>query len=100
MNIDIFWRVEAAGFKALAFTVDTSVWGKWDADMRNKFALPEGIEMEVYKQYLTKDTLMKKSKGESAINEFVNSFKDNSFTFERIKEIWEMTKLPIILKGI
>ena len=43
---------------------------------------------------------MKKSQGESAISEFVNSFKDNSFTFERIKEIRQMTKLPIILKGI
>mgnify|MGYP002371269859 CR=1 FL=1 len=51
-------------------------------------------------KYIPKEDLNLKSKNESALNEFINSFKDNSFTFEWIKEIREMTKLPIILKGI
>lgn len=57
------------------------------------------MNMEVYKDYIGKGSSVK-SKGVSALTEFVNDFKDNSFTFERIKEIREMTKLPIILKGI
>ena len=71
MNLEIFQTVEAVGFKALAFTVDTSVWGKRDADVRNKFTLPEGIEMKVYSKYLAKSVLMKESLGDSAITEFV-----------------------------
>jgi (S)-2-hydroxy-acid oxidase len=83
----------------LAFTVDSSVWGKRDADEKFKFSLPAGIQMEVYKDYLGKDSNVQ-GKNKSALTEFVNNFKDNSFTFERIKEIRAMTKLPIILKGI
>lgn len=79
--------------------MDAQVWGKRDADEKFKFSLPAGMHMEVYKDYIGQGSSVK-SAGVSALTEFVNNFKDNSFTFERIKEIREMTKLPIILKGI
>lgn len=37
VNIDVWARVKAAGYHALALTVDTQVLGKRENDMRNAF---------------------------------------------------------------
>ena len=38
-------RAEAAGYKALAVTVDTPVLGRREADVRNRFKLPVHLTM-------------------------------------------------------
>jgi (S)-2-hydroxy-acid oxidase len=38
--------MQAAGYKALAVTVDTPVLGKREADVRNRFKLPAHLTME------------------------------------------------------
>lgn len=97
----IFKRVEEAGFDAIAITVDTQTLGKREADVKNRFSLPEGLSVANYAQYVDSaapSTL--KSKKESGLSEFVKNYKDGGFTWERLAGVREMTKLPLILKGI
>lgn len=43
---DLVARVEAAGYGALALTVDTPLLGRRERDLRNRFALPPGITIK------------------------------------------------------
>lgn len=97
MNKDMFDRAKEAGYKALAITADTSVLGKREIDIENKFSLPEGMQMGTLGKYLK--PLIKGIKG-SGLDDYVNKYKHNGFTWTDIAEVRELTTLPIILKGI
>lgn len=97
-NKDIFKRAEDAGYKALVITADTSVLGKRESDIRNKFSLPPGLDIVNVKRYL--ETSSFKGQQGSGLEEYVKSYKHNGFTWTDIAEVKSMTKLPIILKGI
>jgi isopentenyl diphosphate isomerase/L-lactate dehydrogenase-like FMN-dependent dehydrogenase len=45
VNADIWARVKASGFKALALTTDTQLLGKRLEDTRNGFQLPHHLKM-------------------------------------------------------
>ena len=45
------------------------------------------------------DAVFKGVKG-SGLDEYVNKYKHNGFTWTDIAEVKQLTKLPIILKGI
>jgi len=51
IDLDIWKKVKAAGFKAFALTCDTTILGKRENDVRNGFELPEGMNMAVYERY-------------------------------------------------
>ena len=97
VNRDLFERVEKAGYKALAITVDAQVFGNREVDVKNKFSLPPGIEMGSLTKYIK--ATFKGEKG-SGLDEYVNKYKHNGFTWSNIAEVRQLTKLPIILKGI
>lgn len=97
MNKDLFERVEKAGYKALAITADTSILGNREADHINKFSLPRELYMGTLKKYLT--STFEGQKG-SGLDEYVNKYKHNGFTWSDLDEVRKLTKLPIILKGI
>ena len=97
LNKDLFERAEKAGYKALAITADTSLLGNRESDRHNKFSLPDNAKMGTLDKYL-KSTF----KGErgSGLEEYVEKYKHNGFTWTDLAEVKSMTKLPIILKGI
>lgn len=55
INIDIFKRLESAGFTAIAITVDTQLLGKRENDIRNNFALPPHLKLASLVKYSTID---------------------------------------------
>lgn len=90
-------RVEACNFKALVLTVDTPVFGLRRADMRNKFTLPEHLQLGNFTGEMA--TSVKSSEG-SGIQEYVTSQFDQSLTWKDIKWLLGITTLPVIVKGI
>ena len=44
-------RIKAAGFVAIAITVDTQILGKRENDIRNKFKLPPHLSLGSFAKY-------------------------------------------------
>jgi isopentenyl diphosphate isomerase/L-lactate dehydrogenase-like FMN-dependent dehydrogenase len=90
-------RVEKAGFRALVVTVDACRFGNREVDHRNSFRLPENMQLEnLY------DAGLKQAKDEhvSALNDFIAKNLDASLTWADIKWLRQVSRLPIIVKGI
>nr|CAD7262176.1 unnamed protein product [Timema shepardi] len=91
-------RAERANFKALVLTVDASLFGIRRSDVRNKFTLPPHLTLANFTN--EKATDVNKSEKGSGINEYVASLFDSKITWEDVKWLKRITKLPIVLKGI
>ncbi|XP_061382969.1 2-Hydroxyacid oxidase 1 [Danaus plexippus] len=91
-------RAEKAGFKAIALTVDTPLFGLRRADIRNKFTLPKHLTLANFEGHLSNKI---HSSGEgSGLSHYVNNLFDPSLTWDEIRWLKSITKLPIIAKGI
>lgn len=91
-------RAEKAGFKAIALTVDTPLFGIRRADVRNKFTLPSHLRLANFEGYLS-NKIHNTNEG-SGLNEYVQNLFDKTLTWEDIKWLKSITKLPIVAKGI
>ena len=91
-------RVEKAGFRALVLTVDACRFGNREVDHRNGFRLPENMQLE----NLRDAGLKKAEEGDhvSALNDFIARNLDASLTWSDIKWLRQISRLPIIVKGI
>ncbi|XP_076164499.1 hydroxyacid oxidase [Ptiloglossa arizonensis] len=98
ITLNLVKRAEKAGFKALVLTVDAPLFGARRADVRNKFTLPNHLRLGNFEGNLSNEVNNKMSG--SSLNEYVAKQFDASITWDDIKWIKSITKLPIILKGI
>jgi 4-hydroxymandelate oxidase len=94
---DLVKRAEAAGCKALCLTVDTPQLGRRERDVRNRFALPDGIRMENFAGDLGD---MRRGKKGSAFSRAASSLLAPTLTWDSISWLRSETSLPIVLKGI
>ncbi|CAF0759829.1 unnamed protein product [Rotaria sordida] len=90
-------RAEKAGFRALVLTVDACRFGNREADHRNGFRLPENMQLE---NLYDGDLKHAQSDHVSALNDFIARNLDASLTWSDIKWLRQITRLPIIVKGI
>lgn len=93
----IVQRVEKAGFRALVVTVDACRFGNREIDRRNSFRLPENMQLE---NLLDAELRKAESSHESALNDFIAKNLDASLTWSDISWLRQISKLPIIVKGI
>ncbi|XP_075231832.1 uncharacterized protein LOC142330463 isoform X2 [Lycorma delicatula] len=91
-------RAEKAGFKALVLTVDASVFGTRYADVRNKFHLPAHLRLANFEGL--KSNKINHAEQNSGLTEYVNKLFDSSLSWKDIKWLKDITKLPLVLKGI
>lgn len=91
-------RAERAGFKAIALTVDTPLFGIRRADVRNKFTLPPHLRLANFVGHLS--TKIQNTDSGSGLNNYVENLFDRSLTWEDVKWLKSITSLPIIAKGI
>jgi 4-hydroxymandelate oxidase len=89
-------RAEAAGYSALVLTVDTPVLGRRIRDVRNGFGLPSGLVMA----NLVDAPGMKGMQSSSALARYIASRHDASLTWRDIEWLRNLTRLPVLLKGI
>jgi L-lactate dehydrogenase (cytochrome) len=85
----IIQKAESRGVKALFITVDAPQLGRREKDMRMKFDDPGSKVQET-------DVV---ERGEGAARA-ISSFIDSSLCWEDLKWFKEVTKLPILLKGV
>lgn len=91
-------RAEAAGCQALVLTVDAPLLGRREADIRNQFHLPAGMEA---KNLLPAGMeRLDKAKNDSGLASYVASLLDPGIAWKDIEWLRSITKLPVIVKGI
>ncbi|PBC28775.1 Hydroxyacid oxidase [Apis cerana cerana] len=98
VTINLLGRAERAGFKAVVLTVDAPLFGDRRADIRNKFSLPNHLRLGNFQGKLS--TKINNAESGSGLSEYVMNLFDASLTWDDIKWLKSITKLPIILKGI
>ncbi len=95
---DLVQRAEAAGYRALAVTVDTPRLGRRERDVRNEFGLPADIHVKNLERYHTAD--LSKWGGTPSFREYVHRLLDPSLTWESIEWLASLTRLPVLIKGV
>jgi 4-hydroxymandelate oxidase len=91
-------RAEAAGYRALAITVDTPRLGRRERDLRSNFSLKRGLGLANLMSEGGVDLTRWEKYGSMAA--YASALLDASLTWESIEWIRSRTKLPIVLKGI
>lgn len=90
-------RAEAAGFSALALTVDAPVLGSRERDVRNRFHLPEGLAVANLPDAMA-DVVPEA--GDSGLAAYVASHMDPSLDWDDLSWLVQLTDLPVLVKGI
>jgi len=97
-TLDLVRRAEAAGCRALVLTVDTAVWGRREADVRNNFALPDGLTVANLAAHAKEN--FPEGLGGSGLAAYAAAMLDASVTWKDLEWLRGQTKLPVVLKGV
>ena len=93
-------RVEAAGCTALELTADAPILGRRERDVRNDFALPEGL----WAPNLTADGTLplpqSHGTGGSPFADAFDALVDQNLTWDDIAWLTSVSDLPVLVKGI
>jgi L-lactate dehydrogenase (cytochrome) len=119
LSRELVQRAKAAGYKSIMVTVDTSVFGRRERDVRRGFTLPPKIGLETFidgirhprwtykfikNEPITFSAVAGRADvdGTKAINlsDYVNSQFDPTISWKDLDWIREESGLPIMLKGI
>jgi len=102
VTLDLIKRAEAAGYKALAITVDTPVLGRREADIKNKFSLPSHLTMGNFAKVGGAHSQGTKSAGAtgSGLASYVAKLIDQSLTWEDVAWVRKNTTMKIVVKGV
>ncbi|CAN6236290.1 unnamed protein product [Urochloa humidicola] len=90
-------RAENAGYKAIAVTVDAPRLGRREADVRNRFSLPENVVLKCFEGL---DLSSMDKANVSGLAAYVTSQINSSLSWKDIKWLQMITRLPILLKGV
>ncbi|KAF0892518.1 hypothetical protein E2562_016821 [Oryza meyeriana var. granulata] len=88
---------EKAGHKAIVLTVDAPWLGRREADVKNRFTLPQNVVLKTFEGLDQGKT--DKMNG-SGLVAYVASQIDRSFSWKDIKGLQTVTSLPVLVKGI
>jgi 4-hydroxymandelate oxidase len=95
---ELVQRAIAAGYKAIVVTCDTPCWGVREADVRNGFHLPPGVEAVNLIASDTRGTTL--SHEGSGMQQMMAWMLDPSATWKDIEWIAGETDAPVLVKGI
>ena len=97
-TLELVRRAEAAGCRALVLTVDTAVWGRREADVRNNLTPPKGLSV-VNLAAQAKQAFPEGVSG-SGLAAYTAEMLDASLTWQDLAWLLTQTKLPVLLKGV
>ena len=109
MTKNIVQRAEKAGYKAIVLTVDSAVKGKRLNEVRNRSLLLPHVmnlpnvstaQISDAKKSSNFEQNKQPSSTSFAFDRFTQSLVDGSISFEAVTWLKNITKLPIVLKGI
>lgn len=97
---ELVHRAEVSGYKALLVTVDAPKLGNRESDHKNKFHLPEGLELVNLLDGLKEVETSSEGEKISALNHYFKLQIDDSLSWKDIAWLRSITQMPIIVKGI
>jgi len=102
VTLDLIRRAEAAGYTALAVTVDTPVLGRREGDVRGRFALPPHLTMGNFANKGGAHSRGTQSSGEkgSGLASYVASLVDPTLDWSNIQWLRKNTSMRIVVKGV
>jgi 4-hydroxymandelate oxidase len=91
-------RVEESGCSALELTADVPIVGRRERDVRNSFALPEGL----WTPNLTADagSPLPETRSDSPFKAAIDALFDPTLTWDDVGWLTSITTLPVLVKGI
>jgi 4-hydroxymandelate oxidase len=93
-------RAKTAGHRAIVVTADTPVLGRRCKDLRNGFALPDGLAMENLLEAIPEE-LRQRRGASSELARFVASRHDATLGWRDLEAlVLEASPLPVVVKGI
>lgn len=92
-------RAEAAGYEAICLTVDVPRLGRREQDLRNGFALHEGILPKNFEGIADLAGVSAAEHG-SIVAAYVVGLLDDGLTWDDVAWLKSITKLPVWVKGI
>jgi len=96
---ELVQRVEAAGCKALVLTVDVPHLGRRETDERNRFAMPENLELPNVPDRGC-SLSVQRDRPVSALAEHAADQLDPTLSWKDVDWLCSLTSLPVLLKGI
>ncbi|KAM7267140.1 hypothetical protein ACFE04_009306 [Oxalis oulophora] len=90
-------RAEAAGFKAIALTVDTPRLGRRESDIKNRFNLPSHLTLKNF-EGLNLGQMDKSN--DSGLASYVAGQIDRTLSWKDIQWLKTITSMPILVKGV
>ena len=99
LTLQLVKRAEAAGYRALALTVDTPELGRRLNDVRHNFTLPPHLRLANFSAELAQASLGSEQSG-SALFHYTRSLINSGLTWKSVDWLRSVTNLPIVLKGI
>jgi 4-hydroxymandelate oxidase len=94
---DLIKRAESAGVQAIVLTVDAPVWGTREADVRNRFHLPDGLFVENLSP--AGKQAFPRSAG-SGLAAYVAQMFDGGIGWRDLDWLCAQTRLPVVVKGV
>jgi 4-hydroxymandelate oxidase len=91
-------RAEAAGYDALVLTVDAPLFGRRLRDMRNGFALPDGLTAANVSPAGIGEVAG--VAGDSGLATYIAAMLDQGLTWRDVAWLRSITRLPIVVKGL
>ena len=99
LTLSLVREAEAAGYKAIALTVDRPILGIKYNDKRNRFRLPSRLTLENFVDKIS--TISERKEGNySGLARHVSGLVDSTWDWDKLTWLMSVTKLPIVLKGI
>lgn len=95
---ELVQRAVASGYKAIVVTADTPCWGRREADLRNGFHLPDGMEpVNLVASHARGSVLSHQGAG---MKEIMSWMLDPALTWKDIAWLADIAKVPVLVKGI
>ena len=98
ITIDMIDRAAAAGYRAVALTVDTPTLGRRERDFRNAFTMPEGLRYENLTEALSKTEAA--DLGQSGLAAYFIAQTDHGLQWKDLEWLVARSKLPVLVKGV
>jgi len=90
-------RAEAAGYRAIVLTVDAPYFGRRLRDVRNGFALPDGLTVANLAEGMG---VVGAAAGNSGLATYIASMLDQTLTWRDVDWLRSVTRLPLVVKGV
>lgn len=91
-------RARDARYQAIVLTVDAPLLGRRERDMRSRFHLPDGLRLP--NADAVGEAELPEIAGDSALHQHLARTHDSAVTEKDVTWIRDVTKLPVIVKGV